>query len=583
MKSINYKNILKRILVLTLVIAIQSCTRDEATEVSEFNRTEIMSYSDLFNSFWDTMNNNYNYFTAERDWDDVYNEYSPRFKDLKTFNDPNADINFAIQEMNLANKYFAEIIANKTIDRHFNVRISIPLPNGITFTNTFRGDMKFTYSEEGGYLAISTDKNPKISQSIVASNLKKDKLISNTIYDVSPITSGFLKDEPSTLYIQLKEFNINSSLLTEEDLKKLVKPKGNISVDQGLINDFKKVDPSFAQEISSEMDENIKEFNNTINSILTLESYNNYLKERQKFLQTEDVTNLKASITNMNPDLNIAFYKYYDQNEAITIKMEEYLDDSSNSEESKKRLNLVKRSYDKTIQTIEVESGQLQLRKISFLGQTYNVVSTFLEKMESIPDSTFDLYSKLFNPITNGTAKKVIIDLRGNGGGLVVDARNFTERFVTQQKVWGYQRTKEGNGRFNYSPWLEVRTKPNDFALKSNIPIGILIDNSSVSMSEISTLMIKSQGDHVKIVGDNSYGGFAGLGGNDDFNGGQRGSNNYIEFYMPLMAFKDANGKIVEAIGVTPDLKVIPTQEEIDNMSSTGVDPALNELLKILK
>ena len=103
-----------------------------------------------------------------------------------------------------------------------------------------------------------------------------------------------------------------------------------------------------------------------------------------------------------------------------------------------------------------------------------------------------------------------------------MDARFFTERFVTKPAVWGYQRTKEGNGQFNYTPWVPMQTNPNKFGIPSNIPIAILTDKGSYSMSEMSTMMIKTQGSQAVSIGDFSAGATAGLGSPDDFNGGTR-------------------------------------------------------------
>ncbi|WP_346428709.1 S41 family peptidase [Elizabethkingia ursingii] len=204
------------------------------------------------------------------------------------------------------------------------------------------------------------------------------------------------------------------------------------------------------------------------------------------------------------------------------------------------------------------------------------------------------MYQKFLNPLRKGDIKKLIIDVRDNGGGAVLDFRVFVERFVTKNTVWSYQRTKEGNGQFNYTPWVPMQTKPHKFGLPKNIPIVILTDKGSASMSEMSTMMLKSQGNHVISIGDYSAGATAGLTTDQDaFNGGLINTNFFdpsiagvFRFYMPVMATKDMNGNVLEGIGVKPDVFVIPpTDAEVAAMSSsptTFVDRVINEAVKYL-
>ena len=200
--------------------------------------------------------------------------------------------------------------------------------------------------------------------------------------------------------------------------------------------------------------------------------------------------------------------------------------------------------------------------------------------------SSIPLYKNFYNKLTDGSIKKLILDLRGNGGGAVIDGRYFIDRLVSKNAVWGYQRTKEGNGRFNYTPWIEVQTTPHKFAIKKPIPIVILTDKGTASMGEITTLMLKSQGDQVKSVGNYTKGATAGLGPGDNFNGGYKGlTGRYMRFYMPLMAFKDASGKLIEGKGIKPDVKIVPSQKEVDqfNLEKSNNDPAFNKALEEIK
>lgn len=71
-------------------------------------------------------------------------------------------------------------------------------------------------------------------------------------------------------------------------------------------------------------------------------------------------------------------------------------------------------------------------------------------------------------PLKVGKIKKIILDLRGNGGGMVLDARTFTDRFITKDAIFGYQRFKEDNNPFSYTPWIPCMTKTTGIGIKGN-------------------------------------------------------------------------------------------------------------------
>lgn len=134
-----------------------------------------------------------------------------------------------------------------------------------------------------------------------------------------------------------------------------------------------------------------------------------------------------------------------------------------------------------------------------------------------------------------------------------------------------------------------MQSKPHKYGMPSNIPIVILTDKGRASMSEMSTMMLKSQGDHVISVGDYSAGATAGLTPDSDaFNGGFAGGNiaGVMAFYMPTMATKDMNGEVIEGIGVKPDIYVTPpTDAEVaamQNSPATFVDRVMIEAVKYL-
>jgi carboxyl-terminal processing protease len=99
-------------------------------------------------------------------------------------------------------------------------------------------------------------------------------------------------------------------------------------------------------------------------------------------------------------------------------------------------------------------------------------------------------YNKLNRP------KKIIIDLRNNGGGLLDEAVNIVSYFVENGKLAVYLKSKDRIEKEYYTNSKE----------KIDADVVILVNNYTASAAEILTQALKDLNKEVKIVGLPSYG-----------------------------------------------------------------------------
>ncbi|MFL0062032.1 S41 family peptidase [Tenacibaculum maritimum] len=582
---------LKHILLwsaLGILFTLQSC-REEALHVSEIERSVINSYDHLFKTFWDIMNNDYNYFNEqEGNWDDIYREYSPKFQKLTTFNKRNTDPILAKKEANLAFLYFAEIITDKILDQHFYIDVTIPLPSiqsinrQTSVTERFFTRMDYKYTKEDGFINLGrTYKNPLIASNDIDAVMSSVKLIPSTIVNQSPILSGFLKDDPETMYIRSNSFFAIDHSFNRASFPELKNISNLSGINESHFDLLKGIDRNITSEIKRLITSNLNDFKSLISTNMMSNEYQSYLTSLDKFINTELIADLQNNLIPLASHITTTKNTFELKEENLRSFLRDYLTRPSTTQNQKENIDKLYSLYLKKINDYKSLSGFIGSATFPFEDPMIDDFDNLLRTVSN--KYLFDIYKKLYNPITKGIMKKIILDLRGNGGGAIADFRVFTERFITRQGDWGYQRTKEGNGRFNYSPWISISAKPHKFALTKDIPIVILIDELSLSMSEYSTMMIKSLKNNVTIIGDNSGGGTAGTFITDIYNGGNLSNNDYIAFYMPLMAFKNIDGEVIENIGITPDKKVVPTQEEVNQFLTSFIDPAFNAALKVSK
>lgn len=94
-------------------------------------------------------------------------------------------------------------------------------------------------------------------------------------------------------------------------------------------------------------------------------------------------------------------------------------------------------------------------------------------------------------------AKKIILDLRGNPGGLLNEAVNICNLFVPQNEI--IVTTKSKNEKYNNT------YKTQKAAVDTEIPLVVLVDGKSASASEIVSGALQDL-DRAVIVGSRSYG-----------------------------------------------------------------------------
>lgn len=558
-KLLNHIVVLFYCLIVSPFI-LTSCIEDideSIVEPTRYQSKDIQSYADLFDTFWTIMNQKYNYLNEHKgtSWENIHKEYYPKFKELRTYN---KDASFTKSEIykdhEKAVEYFNEIV-EPILDKHFNVKIKFPVSHSYSRTYTFSGGRKarkenpvYNYGTGTKYWYM---KRRMEKENGVFNDKEKD------------LIGGRLQDNSDIYYFSFKSFMLSKNYIIKfrDNYNYLdIDKNSSLYLNEEKIKKAKTLDaikdPAVRKILIDKSIECLELFNSFINSELSKKS----LKGIKDFISTEELS-----------------------------------DDILNTwREAYKKAPKLKKEYDKLSKTPEFSKNSKYRdwfkKSLAEHLQFVCEYDIFLEDINKVitNDTKIALYKNFFNPLKKGEINKLIIDLRSNGGGSVIDARIFTDRFITKDVVFAYQRFKEDNNPYGYTPWAPAMTHKTDISINRKIPIVVLINKGSASMSEISTLMLRSQGEHVKVVGHYSSGATAGLGDPDSFNGGLREKiANVMEFYMPLMATQDANKNIIESIGIKPDYLLTPlTKEEAEDMKISRddhVDRALEKAIEVLQ
>jgi hypothetical protein len=203
------------------------------------------------------------------------------------------------------------------------------------------------------------------------------------------------------------------------------------------------------------------------------------------------------------------------------------------------------------------------------LGNEYYAPNSTTTPVKPVIDHFFQ-YTK--DPSIDG----LIIDLRGNPGGSIPDLDFLLGRLTTSQAHVCYTRTKNGNDRLDYTPWVKGYVHPQPGASDFTKPISVLVDMYSASMSEMTSLSIKAMFPKAKLVGEQTWGATGPIPSNDvRYLGGQFTAANFVQIYCSGVEYRDKNLVSYENKGITPDITVAYDTAAIKNNSDVQLNKAL--------
>jgi carboxyl-terminal processing protease len=145
--------------------------------------------------------------------------------------------------------------------------------------------------------------------------------------------------------------------------------------------------------------------------------------------------------------------------------------------------------------TIPITRDEIKLPDVPYSGMIDNSIGYI--KLNSFTQTAAADVASAFNTLKNEGMKELILDLRGNGGGLLIESVKIVNMFVKkgQVVVSTKGRVKEENRLY----------KTMNDPLDLEIPLVILVDESSASASEIVSGSLQDL-DRAVIVGNTTFG-----------------------------------------------------------------------------
>ncbi|HYG50614.1 MAG TPA: S41 family peptidase, partial [Flavobacteriales bacterium] len=246
----------------------------------------------------------------------------------------------------------------------------------------------------------------------------------------------------------------------------------------------------------------------------SLDPYTNYIPESDiedyRIMTTGQYGGVGALIRKMDDDYNYIMEPYQDSPiQKAGFKAGDKIleiDGSSIKNKSTDEVSTMlkgaagtslKIKVDRNGQTIEktITREEIKIPDVPYSGMIDNEIGYI--KLNSFTQSASSEVKDAFIKLKAKGMKKLIFDLRGNGGGLLNEAVRIVNLFVPQGTMIVKQK-----GRV---PEMNINYQAREEAADVNIPLVVLVDEGSASASEIVSGSLQDL-DRAVIVGVRSYG-----------------------------------------------------------------------------
>ncbi len=145
--------------------------------------------------------------------------------------------------------------------------------------------------------------------------------------------------------------------------------------------------------------------------------------------------------------------------------------------------------------TLQFKREKIKISNVPYFGMIADNIG-YVQLTEFTPDAGKEVKNAIVSLEAKG-AKGIVLDLRGNPGGLLFEAVNICNIFIPKGKQVVTTKGKIPGNNINY----ETLNAPVDL----EIPVAVLINRSSASASEIVAGTLQDY-DRAVIVGEKSYG-----------------------------------------------------------------------------
>jgi carboxyl-terminal processing protease len=221
-------------------------------------------------------------------------------------------------------------------------------------------------------------------------------------------------------------------------------------------------------------------------------------------------------------------------------------------------------------------SGTIKDKILYFTCNRFSLLSSYTSQNGNSVKPVLDYF---FNILANmpPKLKGIILDVRGNRGGDLADLNFIIGRFINSPLHFGYTRYKSGNGRLDYTPWIRAYVNPQSGNNQIKVPIVVLADNFSASLSELMVMAVHAMPNGT-FIGETTWGATGVLTESDIYNDGSFILQGFMSVNISSCEFIYLDKINYEGRGLTPDVLVKFNLSVLNTGDDPQLDSAINRI-----
>ncbi|GAB5527624.1 MAG: hypothetical protein Roseis2KO_54960 [Roseivirga sp.] len=221
-------------------------------------------------------------------------------------------------------------------------------------------------------------------------------------------------------------------------------------------------------------------------------------------------------------------------------------------------------------EALTVVTGEINGEILYFSSNFFKLSEAYYSENGESVKATLDYFFQWLTESQQRRKKGIIIDVRNNPGGDLSDLNFLLGKLVDQPLHIGYCQYKNGDKPDELTPAIKAFVNPAPEVRAVDLPVVILGDNYSASLSELAISTVRALDDGL-FIGETTWGSLGAVVPYEVYASGSFDIENFMRLQLSSCKFTSLDGNIYEGSGLIPDVYVPHSAEAY----SAGIDPQL--------